>query len=204
MFRFLYIIISLSFLINGCKENSKMNIDIENILNEFQNRKKYDHFTIKILNLIDDKNIEQALIDYIFEVAMADKSVADFDTLKSLSLGFQYHYATWVLEAEVNNGGFNQYFQNIGIQFIEKAIEGFGKYKAIKTKIIVAKAFEIYRKEIDLHKSVKEKGTMEKFLESFNVPELNKFDNEHYNSGDYISKLRVKYIRENLKEYIRK
>jgi hypothetical protein len=39
--------------------------------------------------------------------------------------GVRALYVTWEVEAEVNNGGFHQYYWNTGDRYSEQAVDGF-------------------------------------------------------------------------------
>ncbi len=95
--------------------------DFSKMMESFNNRKRYNGFTLSDLEKIPNDNIEQAIIDYIHDYVIQDDYENEYEKVKALSNGMQYVYTTWWLEAEVNNGGFNQYFYNSSGQFAEEA-----------------------------------------------------------------------------------
>jgi len=54
-------------------------------------------------------------------------SLRERDVLDGLSAGFRAVYSTWWVEAEVNNGGLNQYFWNSSGEFARDAVAGFDR-----------------------------------------------------------------------------
>jgi hypothetical protein len=73
------------------------------------NRQIYTKLTIKILDTINDDKLEQTIVDNIYAKLDSGNSYEkDYQIITSLSKGRQAIFATRGLEAEVNNGGFNQ------------------------------------------------------------------------------------------------
>jgi hypothetical protein len=65
----------------------------------------------QIMAAIDDEQLERAVIDFVLEHAKA-RELDEAEALDELDPAFSHVYATWMTEAEVFNGGFNQYFFN--------------------------------------------------------------------------------------------
>src|SRR5437016_1196463 len=84
---------------------------LEDARRRFDNRRTYTSFDIATLRAIPDDELEQALFDYAIGVIWDDNEPR-FDNFRSLPIGIQALYTTWTVDAEVNNGGFNQYFWN--------------------------------------------------------------------------------------------
>lgn len=62
------------------------------------------------------------------------------DKIASMLPGYRYLYGTLVLEGEVDNGGFQQYFDNNGKGYTIFAIEGYRKINRHKHAILVQEA----------------------------------------------------------------
>ena len=92
-------------------------------IEEFNNRKIYTILDEDTLKQIPDDALEQAILDYINHKVGEDYD-NQYKIVTRLSKGFQAIYATWWVEAEVSNGGFNQYFWNSSGQFASEAVEG--------------------------------------------------------------------------------
>ena len=86
-----------------------MDDNIKKTLEEFESRKIYTKLDEDTLNDIKDENLEQAIIDYIYN-KVGDRFDKEYEIVTGMSKGFRAIYTTWWVEAEVNNGGFNQYF----------------------------------------------------------------------------------------------
>ncbi len=174
-----------------------MDEHISKILEDFENRKKHSGFDVEILKSISDDELTQAIFDYLSENIIKGDYKNEYDKIKKMSRGFQYIYAVWLLEGEINNGGFNQYFYNSSGLFAEEAYTGCINIGAKKTAEIVKKAIDILLKEKELHKNTKKLGTLEAFSESYNETKLGICDNEFFQTGEDLTYLMVKYIRNN-------
>ena len=188
----------------GCKgknepEKTKEDAEFEqfleqskNSIDEFNNRKIYKNLTIEILDSIPDDKLEQAIMDNI-DTRFQDGEQYTLDKISELTNGQQAVFSTWWLEAEVNNGGFNQFYFNSSGQFAEMAVIGFLTIGANKIYLENKERLEEF-----------DDGTMESFSESYKDNPLNDLDTEFYKlyDSEKIGELRIKYIRENKNEFI--
>ena len=98
----------------GCSESADheaaVDDSIQEALDDFENRKIYTSLDVETLRAIPDDKLEQAIVDYVIHQL---ESGPDEDALlASLSKGNRALWLTWIVESEVNNGGFNQYYWN--------------------------------------------------------------------------------------------
>jgi hypothetical protein len=198
----------LSFF--GCKgqskEKDKVNQQVDRSIEDFLKRPIYSVLTINILDSISDDKLEQTVIDNILcKLNSDDSSEKQYELVKSLSIGRQSIFTTWVLEAEINNGGFNQYFYNFTSsgQYAEEARDGFTLINAIKHAALTQKAIDVILKNAKKLSKFKD-GTLESFSKSYENNPLNPLDNEFYTLAktENLSDLRIKYIRDHLSEFI--
>jgi hypothetical protein len=150
----------------------------------------------------EDEKIEQAIVDYTTDYIIKNDYENYLKLLNSNPKGFQIIFSTWVLEVEVNNGGFNQFFYNNDLNLAKLAYESFIIIEAKRTAEIVKEAIEIFNNEKETISKYKEKRTMEAFMESYKETKLNSVDSKFYNSADNLSKLRIKFIRLNPEQFI--
>src|SRR5439155_4328400 len=80
--------------------------------------------TLEILKAVPDEKLEGAVLDHI-RSKLGDDYEHEYEIVTSLSKGFQMVHATSGVDAEVNNGGFNQYFWNSSGRFRMEALEGY-------------------------------------------------------------------------------
>ena len=168
---------------------------LDRSIEEFENRKKYTHFDQQTLYEIPDNDLELAILDYV-DYKIGEDYENKHSIVTNLSKGFQAVYTTWWVDAEVNNGGFNQYFWNCG-QFAIEAIEGFRVIGARKLSELMKKAVESVIEEIPEMKKYYKLNTPEAFSESYDHTDLNKLDEQYYTLSEDLSVLRIKYIRAN-------
>ncbi|WP_052823543.1 DMP19 family protein [Neotamlana sedimentorum] len=184
------------------KEKSEMDLLIENSIDEFNNRTIYKTLTSEILDSISDDKLEQAIMDNI-DTKFQDVEQYTLDKISKLTNGQQAVFSTWWLEAEVNNGGFNQFYFNSSGQFAEMAEVGFMTIGADKFSELTKRANKIYSENKQRLEEFDD-GTMESFSESYKDNPLNDKDIEFYNlyDSEKIGELKIKYIRENKNEFI--
>jgi len=152
--------------------------------------------TVEILKKIPDANLEQAIMDFI-ECHAQRKGVSQYDIIKTLSPGFLAIYTTWWVEAEVFNGGFNQYFFNSSGDFASEAIAGFDLIGTPALARLMERAIAINHENQEKNKKLKVPRTLEAFSKSYKGNPLNKLDDEFYLHMKELSKARIRFIRAN-------
>jgi len=183
--------------------NMPTNEDFAKSIELFNNRKKYKEIDEQVLRSINDDDLLQSIFDFICEEIIKDDYNNAYTKVKSLPIGFQHIYGLWLLEAEVNNGGFNQYFYNNG-QFIDESYNGCLAIGAKKTAEIVNKAVETIMKEKEIQLEMRKKGTLEAFSESYKETKLGECDEAFFQNADNLQELQIKYIRNNYTDFIPK
>ncbi len=199
----LSIIIAAVFI--GCEKKSKDDesnmSDFDKSMDEFRNRKIYTKLNSDLLQTISDDKLEQTIIDYISSKFNEDYS-NDYQIVTSLSPGLKAVYSTWILEAEVNNGGFNQFYWNSSGQFAKEAEAGLSLIGASEHFELMKAANEIHEKEKEKMQKYKDQGTLNAFSESYKETKLNTIDDKFYDLREDLSELRIKYIRSNIDEFL--
>jgi hypothetical protein len=192
---FLLAIAYILFLIYHYKKKKSSSFE------KFKNRKRYSYFTKEILEKIEDENLMQAIIDYIYDKIITDP-VRDDKRPKNMSTGFKIVYAMWELEAEVNNGGFNQFFFNTNLKYeVYDACLAIG---ANKTAKIVKEAIEIQLEQYNI-----ERPNGNDF-DSYQITEYSEksqnrladLDLEFYKYQEDLETLVLTYIKNNYDEFV--
>jgi hypothetical protein len=183
------------------KEKSEMDLLIEKSAEEYNNRKIYKKLTSEILDSIPDDKLEQTIFDNIYEI-IGDDYKNELNNVKKLTKGQQAFFSTWILEGEINNGGFNQFYFNSSGQYAEMAEIGLKTIGADKFSELTSKANKIYIENKERLEEFDD-GTMESFSESYKDNPLNDLDTEFYElyESEKIGDLRIKYIRDNITEF---
>src|SRR5260370_12205079 len=112
-----------------------------------------------------------------------------------LPAGVRALYLTWTVEAEVNNGGFNQYYYNTDNKFASDAVGAFEYFGATEHAVLMREANAIRAGEAATLKKFKDRGTIEAFSESYEHSKLGPLDDRVYKLRENLSHLRVAHIR---------
>jgi len=119
---------------------------------------------------------------------------------KKLSPGQKTLYFFWYLDAEVENGGFIQFYNNGVDHYLPSIIEGLNLLKDKKMLNLITKAEELFQKNEALFKKA---TTIEAFSELYDkVKDFSKLDDKYAELRENTMVLLEKYIRENPKEFI--
>lgn len=201
------------FNLFGCKNSKKSEKNDSSEMTEaaklaekhakaFLNRKIYKVLTSEIIDSVEDNNLVQTVMDNIWEKMDSEMS-NELEVFKSLTKEQQAIYVIWLVEAEVNNGGFNQFYYNSSGQFAARMEESFVEIGAIGFAEIAKRANVIHKENYEEITGEMD-GSIESFSESYEDNPLNELDTEFYNQyeTEKLSELMVKYIRDNNEKFI--
>lgn len=160
-----------------------------------------ERLTADQIGSISNERLEEFIFDNLYETIQYS-GLNEKDAVAVLSKGQKAIYVTWILEGEVNNGGFNQFYFNSSGQLADFAEDAFITVGAHKLADLVREANLTY----DLVKNDLEKyndGTLESFSKSYEGNPLNDLDDKFYELAEVepLSNLRIKYIRSNIEEF---
>lgn len=110
-------------------------------------------------------------------------------------------WATQLVDDEVHNGGFNQYFFNSSGQWAMEAIEGFRLIGAAERAEIVQMAVDQFFAEAPRLRPYYESRTSEGFSESYKHTDLGRLDELWYAAPDFYA-ARIAYIRRFPDEFV--
>lgn len=196
----------ISIILFSCNQKeikkSDDQIVVVNSVNNLEKNKNSKVLTSKIIDETSDENLEQVVYDNIVETFNHDFS-KELECIKKLSAGQQMFWSTLILEGEVNNGGFNQFYINSNPQIGEMAQKGFKLIHADKFADLTFRANKVYEENKTKFEAFND-GTFESLGKSYEDNPLNKLDDEFFDLDEIqnISKLRIKYIREHKIEFI--
>lgn len=174
-------------------ETSEM---IAKSLREHENRVRYRKLDVVTLNGIVDDKLEQSVMDYV-DYKLGGNYAQEKKIVNGLSPGVRALYITWWLEAEVNNGGFNQYFWNSAGQFSGTLVESLKFFDATKHAELVSEALAVRDAEASAMAEFKRAGTLEAFSESYKHSKLGVIDEKFFKTQEKLSALRIAKIRTN-------
>lgn len=204
-------IISTVLNLFGCTIQTKQNErqlskeieeQLDNSVEAFKNRPIHKELTEQIIDTTSDDNLLQIVFDNLLQKQPTDFE-KEYEIVMSWNKPRQAIYMIWLLEAEVNNGGFNQYYFNSSRKFYKHLPEMLKLVGANKFSDLTQRANNTFEKEnqkITQHQD----GTIEGFSKSYEDNPLNKFDNEFYElyNIENLQQLQTEYIKMNKTEFI--
>jgi len=175
---------------------------IHKSIEDFKNRPIYKSLTTNIIDTTPDDDLVQSIFDILI-LRFPKDYTKEYQTVLGWTKSQQAIYITWYLEAEVNNGGFNQFYYNPGGQYaglIPGALELIG---ASNFADLTIRANEVYQRENDKI-TRQQDGSLAGFSKSYDDNPLNKFDEEFHvlNKGGRLQNIQVDYIRNHKEDFI--
>jgi len=177
---------------------------MEKSIEAFKNRPIYKELTEQIIDSTSDDNLLQVVFDNLSEKQPTDYE-KEYETVMSWNKSRQAIYMIWALEAEVNNGGYNQFYSNSSGQYYKHLPEALRLVGAYKFADLTQRANDTFEKEYE-QITKEQDGTIEGFSKSYENNPLNDFDDEFYElyQSEKLQQIQVDYIRNNKKEFIDK
>lgn len=181
--------------------NNETDEQISQSIESFKNRPIYKELTIQIIDSTSDEDLLQVVFDNLSEKQPVDDE--EYEIVMNWNKSRQAIYIIWLLEAEVNNGGYNQFFFNSTGQFYTHLPERLRLVGASRFADLTARANKIFEKEnekITKHQD----GTLEGFSKSYEENPLNDLDIEFYAlyQKENLYQIQINYIRLNKDDFV--
>jgi hypothetical protein len=151
---------------------------------------------LQALSQMNDEDLEQALLAHVF-AKLKTMPYDAVEAIASLPEGFGPYYVSWLVEAEVSNGGFHQFFWNPSSNFADGAANAFRAIGDHATAGIVSQALESALAELPETAKFMKIGTLEAFSQSAKRSKLVAFDKAFYERAPALPGLRARYFRAN-------
>ncbi len=119
---------------------------------------------------------------------------------KKLSQGQKALYFFWYLDADVDNGGFIQFYYNKTDHYLPSIIEGLDFLKDKKMLTLINKADELVQQNETLFKKATTISAFSKLYDK--LTEFSKLDDKYMKLRDNTITLIENYIRQNPKEFV--
>ena len=168
---------------------------------DFENRTRYPVLTRAILDSLDDQDLFDAIHDYV-DLKVEKDYGNEFAIVSSMPRGFQAVYSIWGLKAEVDNGGFYQFFYNKNVDWAFMALEGYKLFGEDKLAAITARAIELYLQEESEQRKYQSDNPLEmieKFVEGRKASTLPELDKLFYECDGCDG---AEYIRAHIDEFV--
>lgn len=157
--------------------------------------------TLETLQNTPDDRLESVIIDAAIN-AIGGLYDWEYEVVQAWPIGLRMLYTTWEVEAEVNNGGFDQYFWNTEGMFSQMALKNFRLVGAKQYASLLERAIAVEKEVAAIMKKHEDEGTLDAYLESQQDSRWDTLGSEFYSLKEDLSALRVKYIRSHLDEFI--
>lgn len=200
MKQFIYMSILTSILsLLGFTEHPKKDIE-----NKSKEKQIYNRLTEEMIDTTTDLELLYLVFDDLSRTLPTNYK-KEYKTVLSWNKSQQAIYMIWLLEAEVNNGGYNQFYFNPSGQFYTHLPDALKLVGATKFAELTQQANTVFEKE---HKTITQyqDGTIEGFSKSYENNPLNDFDSlfyELYEKEDLLQ-LQVDYIHNHKDDFIEK
>jgi hypothetical protein len=185
-------------------KSNTLSEQINKSIESFKNRPIHKRLTTQIIDTTSDDDLLQIIFDNLIDKLPKDYT-NEYQTVLGWTKSQQAIYIIWCLEAEVNNGGYNQFYFNSSGQYADLAPDALKLVGAPKFADLTTRANEVYKKEkekIAIHQD----GSLEGFSKSYNDNPLNKFDDEFYElyKKEDLQTTQITYIRNHKLDFIDK
>lgn len=153
------------------------------------------------LKSLVDEELDLAVYEYV-ETRLSgadDPKLA----LRSLPRGLQIFYLSFIVEVEVMNGGFNQFFWNSSAEWAELLAPALRELQATEAADIFDQALTLARAETASRTKFKAEGTLDAFSRSYTETNVNKFDEVFSSLAEKFPLLRAKLLRDHEEIFVR-
>ena len=157
--------------------------------------RRYRELTPELLRSISADDVGNAIVQH---VAILTEDMEDEEravAIHGLPQGTRAVYSTFIVDAQVNNGGFNQFFWNTPEAVGGMALAGYELMGAEEYAAIMRAAIATYEAEREVLHRYQEQNTLEAFGESYRHTTLGEVDQRYYSLGDHIYNLWAVFVK---------
>ena len=145
---------------------------------------RFRHLTPELLAALSADEVADAVVQHV-HLHVAGSWGSEAPIIRALPAGVRAIYTTWLVDAEVNAGGFHQYFFNSSGQYAGDALAGYELLGAEEYAAIMRSAIATYEIDREQLESV-EAEDPETFADSAVHGALREVDQRYYALGDRI------------------
>lgn len=151
---------------------------------EWKNRKRYGTLDPDVLGGIDTGLLAQTIVDHIEDVRLVGLErggAQEYARVEALPENLRPFITTYMLDAEVNNGGFVQWFWNSAGRFATLVPEDLRRIGAAEHAELVARAVAIHDAEKPAFDKAQNSWTPDKaFSQLAKTSKLRELDDQYY------------------------
>jgi hypothetical protein len=157
--------------------------------------RRFATLTPQLLDSLSADDVGSAIAQHVALQLEARREDSRDAVVRDLPLGTRAIYTTWLVDAEVNNGGFNQFFFNPYGQLAGLALAGYELLGAEDYAAVMRAAIATHEAEREMMASYYDAGTPEAFSESYQHTGLEEVDQRYYSLGDRIYDVWASFVR---------
>lgn len=157
--------------------------------------RRFRELTPELLRSISADDVGSAIVQHVALHTEDLEAPARADVIRALPPGTRAVYTTWIVDAEVNNGGFNQFFFNPSGEFAGLALAGYELMGAEEYVAVMRAAIATYESERDTLTPFHAPRSLESFSESYRHTALGEIDQRYYSLGDHIYNLWAVFVK---------
>lgn len=154
------------------------------------------------LRSITDEDLSFAISWYVAE-QMRTSGLFQADVLQQEALATRDVYLTIILEDEVFNGGFNQYFWNLPSELLAPTALALDRIGAKRTAGTFRAALQQGEAKAGMRERLDAVGTLEAFSESYEHSQLEPLDERFVAEADDLRAKRTAFVRANETAFLR-
>ncbi|WP_300599114.1 DUF4375 domain-containing protein [Niabella sp.] len=206
----LRVVIGILLSLSGCSEvkrektekEARQEKELEQYLKAFNERSIYKTLTQRIIDTIPDDKLLQVVFDNLIEKLSNDHE-NEYETVMTWNKSRRAIYMIWLLEWEVNNGGYNQFYYNPSGQFRELLPDALKLVGASQFAALTQKANDIYQKENATITKYQD-GSTEGFSKSYESNPLDVCDDAFYAlyKKENLPQIQMNYIRTHKQDFV--
>jgi hypothetical protein len=156
---------------------------------------QFRDLTPALISSLSADDIGDAILQHVewqVRAKKGDRTAA----IEALPVGTRAIYTTFLVDAEVNNGGFNQFFYNPSGELAGDALVGYELLGAEDYAEIMRAAIATRESERERMAPFYDAESLEAFSRSYEHTELGEVDQRYYSLGDRIYQIWFTFARE--------
>src|SRR6266566_9875702 len=162
---------------------------------------RFRELSADLLRGLTDNDLVSAVYAHVLHHVLPDLA-HEVAIVAGLPKAVSAIYVTTLLDNEVLNGGFHQFFWNSSGEFALMALEGLERLGAPKHAAVLQSAIATFETERAVFDRYRALDTSEAFSESVRRSSLGALDEQYYDLGfDALTDLQASYIRSHLDEF---
>ncbi|WP_461066574.1 DMP19 family protein [Spirosoma horti] len=177
---------------------------ISKFLNDFKNRPIHRILTEQIIDSTSDEKLVQVVFDNLTQkLPTSYTEEEEYETILGWNKSRQAIYMIWILESEVNNGGYNQFYSNSGSQYAKYLPNALKLVGADRLADLTQRANDVFEKENEKTTENQDSTTIAS-TRSYPDYLFKRFDNDFYEiaQADSLNQVQVDFIRSHKGKFI--